>query len=110
MGLDDPYGHLGGDPHPIITGPDTVYPPFGAIGTIDPNINSPRVQSWNVTIERQFAGVWQGAVSYLGRYSDRLWGTTEQNPGTFLRAQPLHDPRAERPRPRPSAGATGPAV
>ena len=83
-GLDDPYGHLGGDPHPIITGPDTVYPPFGAIGTIDPNINSPRVQSWNVTVERQFAGVWQGAVSYLGRYSDRLWGTIEQNPGTFF--------------------------
>ncbi len=83
-GLDDPYGHLGGDPHPIITGPDTVYPPFGAIGTIDPNINSPRVQSWNVTVEQQFADVWQGAVSYLGRYSDRLWGTTEQNPGTFF--------------------------
>ena len=88
-GLDDPYGHFpDGDPHPIITGPDITYPLGGAIGTIDPNINSPRVQSWNVTIEQQFGTSWQVAASYLGRYSDRLWGTVEENPGTFTGGRP----------------------
>ena len=88
-GLDDPYGHFpGGDPHPIITGPDITYPLGGAIGTIDPNINSPRVQTWNATVEQQFGDAWQVAVSYLGRYSDRLWGTVEENPGTFTGGRP----------------------
>jgi hypothetical protein len=84
VSLDNPYAALGGDPHPILTTPDTEFPPFGAFGTIDPDINSPRVQSWNVTVERQIGDVWQAAVSYLGRYSDRLWGTIELNPGTFF--------------------------
>lgn len=44
-GFDNPYAHLGGDPHPILTNRDTVFPPFGAFGAIDPDINSPRVQS-----------------------------------------------------------------
>jgi hypothetical protein len=51
--MDDPYGHVGGDPHPIVTGPDTQYVPFGAFGSMDPGINSPRVQSWNVMLEQQ---------------------------------------------------------
>jgi len=88
-GLDDPYGHFpGGDPHPIITGPDITYPPFGAIGTIDPNVNSPRVQSWNLTVEQQVGDAWQVAASYLGRYSDRLWGTVEENPGVYTGGRP----------------------
>ncbi len=56
--MDDPYGHLGGDPHPIVTNRDTAYPPFGAFGTMNPDINSPRVQNWNVTVERQLGTTW----------------------------------------------------
>ncbi len=82
--FDDPYRHLGGDPHPIATSPDTVYPLFGSFGAIDPNINSPRVQSWNVTFERQLGAAWQTAISYLGTYSDRLWGPVALNPGVYL--------------------------
>ncbi|MBI3050772.1 MAG: TonB-dependent receptor [Acidobacteria bacterium] len=66
--MDDPYGHLGGDPHPIVTNRDTAYPPFGAFGTMEPDINSPRVQNWNVTLERQIGLDWGLAVSYLGSY------------------------------------------
>jgi hypothetical protein len=88
-GLDNPYAHFpGGDPHPIITGPDIVYPLAGAIGTIDPNINSPRVQTWNLTVEQQVGDSLQVAASYLGRYSDRLWGTVEENPGTWTGGKP----------------------
>ena len=83
-GWDDPYAELGGDPHPIITNPDTVYPLNGSIGTIDPNINSPRIQQWSLTVERQLGDVWQAAATYLGSYSDRLWGTIGLNPGLYL--------------------------
>ena len=82
--FDNPYGHLGGDPHPIITGRDTEYIPYGAFGAVDPGINSPRVQSWNVTLERQLGREWGVSASYLGSFSDRLWNQVALNPGVFL--------------------------
>lgn len=82
--FDDPYRHIGGDPHPIVASRDTQYIPNGAFGAIDPNINSPRVQTWNLTVERQLGTVWQVAASYLGSYSDHLWGQVALNPGVFL--------------------------
>jgi hypothetical protein len=83
-GFDRPYAHLGGDPHPILTSSDTQYIPYGAFGSVDPDINSPRIQQWNVTIERQIGSVWQVEASYLGSYTDRLWNQVAINPGVFL--------------------------
>jgi hypothetical protein len=82
--LDNPYRQVGGDPHPIVTGPDTAYVAFGAFGTMDPGINSPRSQSWNATVEQQLGTNWGASVSYLGSYSDRLWAQTALNPGVFM--------------------------
>jgi hypothetical protein len=67
-----------------VTGPDTDYVPFGGFGTMDPGINSPRVQSWNVTVEQQFGSQWGVAVAYLGSHSDRLWNSRSINPGIFM--------------------------
>ena len=83
-GFDRPYAHLGGDPHPIVTSPDVRYFPYGAFGATDPHINSPRIQQWNVTIERQMGATWQVAASYLGSHTDRLWNQVAMNPGVFL--------------------------
>ena len=84
-GFDDPYGHLpGGDPHPIVPGPDTVFPASGTFASIDPDLNAPRIQSWNVTVEQQLGTNWQVSASYLGRYSDRLWGFQAVNYGVFM--------------------------
>jgi hypothetical protein len=33
-------------------------PPFGSFGYHEPDINSPRVQTWNVTFERQIGANW----------------------------------------------------
>ncbi len=82
-GFDNPYAHLGGDPHPILTSPDTQFVPFGAYGATAPDINSPRIQQWNVTFERQIGAVWQVQASYLGSYTDRLWNQVAINPGVF---------------------------
>ena len=81
-GFDDPYG--GRDPHPIVTGPDTQFIAFGAFGTMDPGINSPRVQQWNVMVEQQLGTNWGLSASYIGSYSDRLWSTSALNPGVFM--------------------------
>jgi hypothetical protein len=82
--MDDPYRAVGGDPHPIVTGPNTPYVAFGGFGTMDPGINSPRVQSWNVTVEQQLGSAWGVSATYLGSYSDRLWAPISLNPGIYM--------------------------
>ena len=85
VSLDNPWGtEPGGDPHPIFPEPNAPYINFGAFGTMDPDINSPRVQQWNVSLERQLGASWSASASYLGSYSDRLWAQTALNPGVFL--------------------------
>jgi len=81
--LDDPYAHVGGE-SPLQTNRETKFPPFGEMGSIDPDINSPRVQQWNLTVERQFGSDWGAAVSYLGSHSDRFWGSVDLNQGLYL--------------------------
>jgi hypothetical protein len=84
-GFDNPYAHLpGGDPHPIVPGPNTEFPPGGTFASIDRGLNAPRIQSWNVTVEQQLGTDWQASASYLGRYSDRLWNLVAVNHGVFL--------------------------
>jgi hypothetical protein len=82
--FDDPYSVVGGSPHPVATARDTAFPNFGSFGAMDPNIQPPRVQSWNVTFEKQFFENWSATANYLGRYSDHLWAQTAINPGVFL--------------------------
>ena len=82
--MDDPYAAVGGDPHPIVTNRNVAYPAFGSFGTMDPAINSPRVQTWNVTFERQLGVNWGVAASYIGTHSDRLWAQTPINPGIYM--------------------------
>jgi len=82
--MDDPWRDLGGDPHPIVTNANVQYIPFGAFGSMDPGINSPRAQQWNVTVERQLGTNWGVSGSYLGSYADRLWAQTALNPGVFM--------------------------
>jgi hypothetical protein len=87
MTLEDPYAIVpGGQTHPVPKDPpaNAPFPGFGAFGTLDPENNSPRVQNWNVTLERQIGAAWGASASYLGSYADRLWGALQINPGVFM--------------------------
>jgi hypothetical protein len=87
-GFDDPYLNWPGGvlPHPVpeIPGPDTIFPSYGALASVDPDNNSARAQSWNVILERQIGTVWAASASYLGSYTDRIWGQVQVNQGVFL--------------------------
>ena len=87
VGFEDPYrNEPGGETHPIPSTPpvNAPFPSFAEYLTMDPNINSTRVQTWNVTAEREMGTAWQGSVSYLGSYADRMWGADHKNPGVFM--------------------------
>jgi hypothetical protein len=105
--MDNPWGHLGGDPHPIVTGPNVSYIPFGAFGSMDPGINSPRAQQWNLTVERQLGESWGVSAAYLGSYADRLWAQSAINPGVFLGLGPCTLNTATGPRTFPVCSTTG---
>jgi hypothetical protein len=87
-GFENPFASVGGSPFPIVTSRDMTFPPFGLLGAVDPDNNAPRVQQWNVTVERQFGSAWGASASYLASYSDRFLGRVEQNPGVYLGAGP----------------------
>jgi hypothetical protein len=90
-GFENPYRDIpGGDTHPLPLPPprDIAFPPYGSYGSIDPNINSPRAQQWNVTFEQQVGLPWQISASYLGSHTDRLWNQVAINPGVFLGTGP----------------------
>jgi hypothetical protein len=107
-GMDDPWGHLpGGDPHPIVASPTVAYIPFGAFGSMDPDINSPRAQQWNVMVEQQLGASWGVSASYLGSYSDRLWAQSALNPGVFLGTGPCTLNTATGPRSYPVCSVNG---
>ena len=87
-GFGDPFASVGGNPFPIVTSPNMTFPPFGLLGAVDPSNNAPRVQQWNLTIERQIGKAWGASVSYLGSHSDRFLGRVDQNSGVYLGAGP----------------------
>ena len=90
-GFDDPYAdHPGGSPHPYPAQPsaDAPFPAYGAFGSMDPDINSTRAQTWNFLVERQIGDTMQASAAYLGSYTDRLWGQKQLNPGVFLGTGP----------------------
>jgi hypothetical protein len=86
VAFDDPYANTpGGNPFPIpAPHPDVPYPSFGSFGTIDPDINSTRVHTWNLTLEQQIGSDWGVSASYLGSYMDHLWNQVALNPGQYL--------------------------
>jgi carboxypeptidase family protein len=90
-GFDDPYRDFpGGPPHPYPEnpGPETQFPAYGSLASVDPDNNSTRFQSWNVVVERQVGGAWQVSASYLGSYTDRIWAQVQRNAGVFLGTGP----------------------
>jgi hypothetical protein len=87
-GFENPFASVGGSPFPIVTNREMTFPPFGLLGAVDPDNNAPRVQQWNITVERQIGANWGASASYLGSYSDRFLGRVEQNPGVYLGAGP----------------------
>jgi hypothetical protein len=74
---------------------------------MDPDINSPRSQQWNVMLEQQLGASWGVSASYLGSYSDRLWAQSAQNPGVFLGLGPCTLNTATGPRTFPVCSTNG---
>ncbi len=47
------------------------------------DLETTRVHSWNVSVQRQFGGDMAVSASYIGNYTTNLWDVVTGNPGTI---------------------------
>ena len=84
-GLADPWqGVPGGQPFPREITADADFVPFGDYLSMPYDRKMPRNSSWNFTLQKQIAQQWVATASYLGTYTDHLWGIRMVNPGVYF--------------------------
>jgi len=87
--LSNPWaGYAGGDPYVqnTTTGKSFGFFPTGGGGVYavsDPNLGSPQVNTWNLSVQRQ-VGKWLISGSYLGNHTAHLWSSRELNPQVYI--------------------------
>uniref|UniRef100_Q022M5 TonB-dependent receptor n=1 Tax=Solibacter usitatus (strain Ellin6076) TaxID=234267 RepID=Q022M5_SOLUE len=85
--LSNPWaGYPGGDPYKQNTGTAKSYgffPTSGVYAVSDPNLGSPQINTWNLSIQRQ-VGKWLISGSYLGNHTAHLWSSRELNPQIYI--------------------------
>jgi hypothetical protein len=80
--LSNPWlGYSGGDPYAAaVSGSGGksfgFFPQSGTYAVSDPNLKSPQVNTWNLSIQRQM-GAWLFSGSYLGNHTAHLWSSRE---------------------------------
>ena len=89
--LDNPWnGFPGGNPFPIIpNSKNAVFVPFGPFLSVDPNLNNPSVNSWNLTIQKQISTAWVISGSYIGSQTEHLLLTNALNSSQYTAACPV---------------------
>jgi len=83
--LDDPFAGSG-QPNifPLTFDQNAPFGLFGPYVAMRPDIEPPRQQSWNLTVQRQFGENVAVQASYLGTSSDRLWNVRSLNQGVYM--------------------------
>ncbi len=74
----------GGDPFPLSTGTDAGFNPHGLYQVHPTDVDMPRISSWNLSLQRQFATDWMVSASYLGSRTSKIWAQNPINPSVFI--------------------------
>ena len=85
VNLSNPWAaYPGGNPFPLPTGKNAVFPLFGSYRT-DPFDSQPTyVNQWNLSVQRQVAQNWLVTANYLGTSTIHLVTVAPMNPAIFL--------------------------
>src|SRR5205823_8448646 len=84
--LDDPWRTLpGGNPFPYVRSATNARYTVGALYMpVAPNLQTPKVYTWNLAVQRQITPGTFVSASYVGTQAIHLWDAIELNPATFL--------------------------
>ena len=81
-GFDDPWGAVGRtNPYPATLGADLPFPPFALFIQVPKDLDTTRIHSWNVGVQRQLGDTMAVSATYLGNYLTNVWGDVTGNPG-----------------------------
>ena len=87
--LDDPWRAVGRvNPFPFVPGAVSEFPPYSLLIAVPYDLETTRVHSWNVGVQRQIGDSIGVSASYLGNYLMNVWGDVTGNPGTIPAANP----------------------
>jgi hypothetical protein len=82
--LDDPWRAAGrANPFPYTPGSLTEFPPYALLISVPYDLDTTRIHSWNVGIQRQIGQDVGVSAGYLGNYLMNVWGDVTGNPGTL---------------------------
>src|SRR3972149_3843350 len=82
-GLDDPWqGYPGGNPFPATRG--TTFTPYGDLTHTPYDIQTPRTETWNLSLQRQVGSNWLASAAYMGSLSYHIWIQDQINPGIYF--------------------------
>lgn len=82
--LDDPWGVAGrANPFPYTPGSLSEFPPYSLLISVPYDLDTTRIHSWNVGIQRQIGENVGVSAGYLGNYLMNVWGDVTGNPGTL---------------------------
>ena len=81
ISFSDPWnGVKGGNPFPLSTGANALFPPNNATYTTYPlDLQITYLEQWNVSLQRQVGASWLFSASYLGNNTMHLWSDNPIN-------------------------------
>ncbi|HEY1986923.1 MAG TPA: carboxypeptidase regulatory-like domain-containing protein [Terracidiphilus sp.] len=84
----NPYAaYPGGNPFPQPFPPPRAtafFPTGGSYFVFPTNMKPSYTQTWNLTIQKQFAGSWEVTAAYLGNHVVHIPSGNEENPATYI--------------------------
>lgn len=84
----DPYnGYPGGNPYPQPFPPshtNAFFPTAASYFLFPVNMKPSYTQTWNLSLEKQFAGNWKFTLGYLGNHVIHIPSGNEENPATYI--------------------------
>ncbi len=84
-GFDSPWtGIAGGNPFPYVLDRNVRFAPVGFFYTQDYDTQTPTLQSWNLSLQREVARNWLASASYIGTAVRHIWGSTQINPAIYM--------------------------
>ena len=73
----------GGNPFPIVAGPDVTFPRGGRLRHVPLDMKPPYADQWNVSVQRQLGASWMVSANYLSSRGHRLPVGDQINPAVF---------------------------
>ncbi|OFV91240.1 MAG: hypothetical protein A3H28_13385 [Acidobacteria bacterium RIFCSPLOWO2_02_FULL_61_28] len=82
-GLADPWQGIG-NPFPFVLNRETRFPPGADLVSQNPDLKTPAMSSWNLSVQRQFGPDWVVSASYIGNASRHVWTYRSLNHAVYI--------------------------